>query len=198
MIGSAIFYGEKLHAKRAFGILFSIFGAVYVLTKGEIALAFFDNIMVGDLYLLGAMLSWAIYSLLAKKYNSLMAPLKLQFYSSLFGTLVLLFFIVTSVDFAGSLERVFSLEAALSLIYLAIFPTVIGFYWFVNGITKLGAARASQFINLVPVFTIILGSVILGEFPDFSLYAGGFFVVMGLYMGKGKSIKTGVNPNVEK
>jgi drug/metabolite transporter (DMT)-like permease len=184
MIGSYLIFKEHLGFQKIFGIVSSVFGAYYVLTKGQISIEYFQDFSDSDLYLVGAMVSWAAYSLIAKKYNSLIDPLKLQFYSGLFGTICLLPTMIYEYQATPKLSGFLTFDGFTSLMYLAIFPTAFGFYWYVDAITKMGAATASQFINLVPIFTVLLGAIILGEFPDISLFLGGSLVICGLFLGK--------------
>jgi drug/metabolite transporter (DMT)-like permease len=85
---------------------------------------------------------------------------------------------------AGLLERVgtFSLVNWLSLAYLGIFGTVIGFIWYYEGIRAIGAGRASLFINFVPLGAILMGYLFLGEPVTLSLVAGTLLVVGGVYL----------------
>ena len=55
-----------------------------------------------------------------------------------------------------------------SLLYLGVFGTVIGFVWYNEGIKAIGPARTAVFTNLVPVFAVALGALMLHEIdPDF-------------------------------
>jgi drug/metabolite transporter (DMT)-like permease len=69
-----------------------------------------------------------------------------------------------------------------SLLYLAFFGTVIGFFWHYEGIAAIGAARASVFINLVPVSGVFLGWLLLREPVNLSIIAGALLVVGGVYL----------------
>ena len=51
----------------------------------------------------------------------------------------------------------------LGLAYLGILATVIAFNWYYEGIKEIGAAKAAIFINLVPMFAIIFGTIFLQE-----------------------------------
>jgi drug/metabolite transporter (DMT)-like permease len=70
----------------------------------------------------------------------------------------------------------------LNLAYLGVCGTVLGFVWYYQGIRKIGAIRASQFINFVPVSAIVLAFLLLGEPVTPSLVAGGALVVCGVYL----------------
>jgi drug/metabolite transporter (DMT)-like permease len=76
----------------------------------------------------------------------------------------------------------FSSADWLSLIYLAFFGTTLGFHWYYEGIAAIGAARASVFINLVPVAGVFLGWLLLKESINVSILAGAILVVSGVYL----------------
>ena len=194
MIGSFFIFKEHISCRKFLGILCSVFGAYYVLTRGSLdGLKGFSS---GDFFLLGAMFSWAAYSLIAKRYNKEIHPLKLQYYSALFGAMCLIPSAFTEYQHTPALANLLTSWSSLtSLVYLAIFPTALGFYWYVSAISQMGAARASQFINLVPIFTVVLGGLMLAEFPDHSLYFGGFLVLSGLFLGR-SSQKTSISQSL--
>ena len=56
------------------------------------------------------------------------------------------------------------------------------FLWFYEGVKALGAARAAQFINLVPPLAVAESVLILGEPMTPALYAGTALVATGLYL----------------
>jgi drug/metabolite transporter (DMT)-like permease len=70
----------------------------------------------------------------------------------------------------------------LSLLYLGIFGTVLGFVWYYEGIKAIGPMKASQFINFVPISAIVLAFLILGEPVTPSLLVGTILVCSGVYL----------------
>ena len=70
----------------------------------------------------------------------------------------------------------------LNITYLAMFGTVLAFVWFYKGVHALGAARAAQFINLVPVSGVCLGVLLLDEPVTTPLLVGGVLVIFGLWL----------------
>ena len=70
----------------------------------------------------------------------------------------------------------------LNVLYLAVLGTVVAFYWYYQGLKILGPARASIFINFVPVVAVLLAAVLLGEPLSVSLLVGGALVVMGVFL----------------
>jgi drug/metabolite transporter (DMT)-like permease len=70
----------------------------------------------------------------------------------------------------------------VSLAYLGLGGTALGFSLYYIGIKKIGASRAGIFINLVPVFSILLSWFILGETIRPAVLAGGLLVLTGVTM----------------
>lgn len=64
--------------------------------------------------------------------------------------------------------------------YLGAGGTALGFVWYAQGLKQLGAARTAVFNNLVPVFGVGLGTVILGEPLLASMILGGAVAVAGV------------------
>ena len=56
-----------------------------------------------------------------------------------------------------------SLKAILSLIYMGLFSSLIAFLLQQKGIKKIGPVKASIYTNLIPIYSIILSSLILKE-----------------------------------
>ena len=60
--------------------------------------------------------------------------------------------------------------------------TALAFTWFADGVKRLGAARASAFVNLVPVFAVLQAAILLDERLGLSVLAGGLLVIAGVWM----------------
>ena len=69
-----------------------------------------------------------------------------------------------------------------SVAYLAIGGTALAFTWFADGVKHLGAARASSFINLVPVFAVVQAALLLNEHLGLAVLVGGALVVAGVWL----------------
>jgi drug/metabolite transporter (DMT)-like permease len=66
--------------------------------------------------------------------------------------------------------------------YLAVFGTVIAFLWYLEGVRAIGGPRTSVFLNLVPVFGLVFGALLLGEPLLKSLLVGGAMVIAGVML----------------
>ena len=69
-----------------------------------------------------------------------------------------------------------------SIGFLALFGTVIGFTWYCEAISRIGTTRTASFINLVPLFAVLLGALMLDERLDAPVLAGGAIVIAGVLL----------------
>jgi drug/metabolite transporter (DMT)-like permease len=73
-----------------------------------------------------------------------------------------------------------SVAAWASILYLGAGGTALGFVWYAQGLQQLGAARTAVFNNLVPVFGVLLGTLLLGETLLASMLVGGLIALAGV------------------
>lgn len=179
-LSSAIFLREKLGAIRVGGILLSIMGAAIVISRGRLHWSSSGVLGVGELFIFGCVLSWVAYSLIGRAVMRTLSPLVAVTYSVVTGTVAL--FVSACIEGLGTNMSRASLLDWLAIVYMAVFATVIGFVWFYEGVKHVGATRAGLFINLVPIFAVLLAFFLLGEALTSSLGVGAAFVISGVYL----------------
>lgn len=177
---SSYFFGERLNFLKIPGIILSIAGAMVVISHGHPLDMFKNSIGAGEFYILGCVASWVSYSLVGKVAMKSLSPLLAVTYSCVVGTA----FLLPPALFEGMLQSIprFSHMAWLAVFFLALFGTVLGFIWYYEGIREIGPARAGIFINLVPVSSVVLAYLILGETVDFTLVLGAIMVISGVFL----------------
>lgn len=179
-IGAVLLFGERLTVMQYTGLVISLIGALLVISNGNPSLLFSGGFGVGEAAILGCVISWSSYSLIGRSILKNMTPLSAVFYSALFGSLMLLGVVLLSgsiPDPAG-----YSLADWLSLMFLGIFGTALGFSFYYRAIRTIGAARSGVFINLVPLFSILLAWLLLDETLKWSVIAGGIILLCGVYL----------------
>jgi drug/metabolite transporter (DMT)-like permease len=176
---SAVFFKERLTWIKTLGILLSVSGAIVVITNGRLSQIWSGGIGVGELMILGCVASWVSYSLIGKAVMGDMTPLAAVTYATLVGVAALFF----PAAAGGMFSRMWQYGAGewASLFYLGFFGTVLGFFWYYDGIRKIGPAKASVFINFVPVSAIVMAYFFLGEAFTPSLAVGAAMVIGGVY-----------------
>jgi drug/metabolite transporter (DMT)-like permease len=74
-----------------------------------------------------------------------------------------------------------------AILYLGAGGTALAFVWYADGIKVLGPARTAVFNNLVPVFGVLLGALLLAEPLTPSLLWGGLITVAGVSLANWSS-----------
>ncbi|MCY6484071.1 DMT family transporter [Clostridium aestuarii] len=175
-----LFLREKISFKRFIGIIISFTGVFLTITNGDLSSLGNINLNKGDLIMLLAVLCWASYAVYSKKVMPLYSPIVLTFYSFLFCTLFLVPFVIYENPIS-SLSNV-PYYAYAAVVYMSIFASVIGYFVQQMAIKQIGPSKTSIFINLVPVFSIILSVIILKETVTImKIFAAGL-IIIGVYI----------------
>ncbi|MEH0019046.1 MAG: DMT family transporter [Desulfobacter sp.] len=177
---SALLFKEKLSALKICGLVLSVSGALIIISGGNPADIFRVGIGMGDLAIFGCVLSWVIYSILGKPLTKELSPLASVCYASLAGTLMLLIPALST----GVVQHItgYGTMAWASLFYLGFFGTVLGFYWYYQGIRTIGPTKSGVFINFVPVSALVLSYFLLGETLTHATLLGALLVITGVYL----------------
>ncbi len=179
-LAAALIHKEPLPPLRLLGILLSVCGAGWVITRGHPAAILAGGVGRGELFLFGCVLCWTLYSVLGKTAMRGLSPLAAVTWSALAGTALLAVPAALHGSFAEALRIPFL--GWLSIAYLGVFGTVIGFLWYFEGIRAIGPSRAGVFINFVPVHGVLLATMLLGEPLSLTLVVGGALVVSGSWL----------------
>lgn len=176
---SAVFFKEQLNLIKSAGVVISVTGAIVVISNGHITDFMGYSFGKGEILICCCVASWVSYSLIGKSVMNGLSPVASVCYSSVTGTL----FLSVPAFYNGIIHDISSYAVAdwISLFYLGFFGTVLGFFWYYEGIKKIGPMKASVFINFVPISAIILSYFILGEQITPSLFVGAVLVISGVY-----------------
>lgn len=178
---SAFIFKEAMGVIKAMGILTSVAGALIVISGGHPLDLMGYHLGQGEWLIMGCVASWVAYSLLGKSVMGFLSPVASVCYSSVIGTVLLFFPAVIQGDLASKSLFAYTPSQWFSLFYLGFFGTVLGFFWYYEGIREIGPMRSSVFINFVPISALILAAIILKEPVTPSLLTGGILVLTGVY-----------------
>ncbi|WP_280152526.1 DMT family transporter [Piscinibacter sp. XHJ-5] len=188
MVG-ALFHGEHPTRRQIAGALLSLAGVLLVIARGDLQALARIHFVIGDLYVLVAVIAWAFYSwLLARPPATMQPPQRpdwdwagLLLLQTLFGLL--------GAGAAAAAEAAITHAGVqwngwvvAALLYVAIGPSVIAYRCWGVGVVQAGPAMAAFFANLTPVFAALLSAALLGEAPRwyhavaFALIVGGIVV----------------------
>jgi drug/metabolite transporter (DMT)-like permease len=177
MILAVALLGEHIGRRATVGMAVAIAGLLVVIGPGR---ATGGARLTGDLLFLGSAGFWAVYNILVRvaghRFNAISATL----YAMLAGAAFLLPLAAISADLPALSAA--SGRAWVSIGYLVVFGSILAFVILQVGVARIGAARASAFTLLVPLFGVGLSVIFLGERPSLLAIAGGVVVLAGLWL----------------
>lgn len=172
----AIFYKEKLSWPKLGLLLLALLGVALTITNWHLDTLLDMKRNIGELIMMVAVLCWAGYSILVKKYIHLFKPIVMTAYAFLTCTVMVLPFALYEGLVKDSVAA--TPTAWLSALYMAFFASVLGYWIQQSSIQKIGPAKTNIFINLVPVFSLVLAYFLLGEnIPVTKMISGGMIIV---------------------
>jgi drug/metabolite transporter (DMT)-like permease len=178
---------EQMTRTTALGSALALVGCLTVIGKGSPLAPLTGDIGLGEILILGCALLWATYTLIGRVAMRTISPLVATAYASAAGGAMLLSTAVASAP--AGLAPDYSLRAWSAILFLGLFGTTLGFTWFAQGVQRIGAARASVFINLVPVAAVLQAALLLGERLELSVLAGGLLVLAGVALTQRSTLK---------
>lgn len=173
MLGvGALFHGVKPARQQLAGALLSLAGVAVVIARGEPAALLAVHFVPGDLLMLVAIFTWAVYSwMLARPAPGLRPGERPDWNWAESLTAQLVFGVAFSAASAG-VEQVaapapihWSPALAAALAYVAIGPSLIAYRCWGLGVAEAGPALAAFFVNLTPVFAALISAALLGLLP---------------------------------
>ncbi len=166
------------------GIALSLVGVSAILTEGRIAELLGFRFNPGDVWVLAAVLSWAIYTVLLARRPAGVDPLVLLTALVVVGVAWIAPFYAWEIS-RGLTMRLDAVTAG-AVLYVAIFASVLAYLFWNAGVAALGANRAGAFSNLMPAFGTILAVLLLGEQLHLFHAAGIALIFAGVYLaGRG-------------
>lgn len=158
---AALFLKEKATRQQIMGTGFCIVGILLLISGGSWQRLLQFSFSLGDLWILGAAMAFALYTLLVRKKPKDLPPLAFLFALFFIGTLFLLPAFL--IDSANGLTFTWNAKMLGVFAYLGVGASVGAFLSWNVAIQKIGAARTALFSNLIPVFSTIEAVLILGE-----------------------------------
>lgn len=172
------FLGKALRPREGLGVIISLVGALTIIARGDPGVLAALNLNQGDVWMLGAVLVWAVYTVGLAWRPAGVHPMLMLAAMTLVGLLVL--FPAMLWEMAAGRQIHWSASSLSALAYVGIFPSFIGYIFYNRGVAEVGANRASLFIHLMPVFGTVLSAVFLGELPLWYHYLGITLIFTGI------------------
>jgi len=158
---SRLWLGESISLRQGGGVVVSLIGVLLVIARGDPATLLALHLQPGDGWMMVAVLSWATYSVLLRRHPTGIEPLALLTLLVLLGVPMILPLYLWELA-QGQLWHP-SPHGLAVIAYVAIFPSVLAYYFWNQGVAKLGANTAGLYANLLPILTAILAVLLIGE-----------------------------------
>jgi len=181
-----IFKIEKTNFYQILGVIFSLLGVVVIVTKADLGKLLNLNFNKGDLWMVVAMFSWAMYSALLRKKKFELSQISLLQTIISAGLILLLpaYLIEMSLGYRLNIHLPF----ILTLSYVVLFPGLASFFFWIKGISIIGSNRAGIFLHLMPIFSTLMAIIIFKEkFMTFHLI-GALLIVAGIFLSSKRKI----------
>ena len=175
---------EKTNIFQILGVVLSLTGVLFIITKADIELLKNLDFNKGDLTMVFAMISWATYSALLKKKKYELTQISLLQVVITFGLIFLIpiYFIEMNMGHLIKLEKPFY----LTLAYVVLFPGLASFFFWIKGIALIGANRAGVFLHLMPIFGAVMAMIVFDEKFMFYHFLGAIFIFSGIILSNKK------------
>ena len=179
-LGSIVFGLQKFNYRSLIGILMGFSGVVFIFWDGINDLLNPDFRM-GIWFIFIAILGWAIGSIFTKKLNYKNENISLNlFYQFLFAgifQLIIAFLFTENYNFEN-----WNLRSGLSVVYLAIFGSVIAYFAFHYALKKITPTQISILSYVNTIIAIFLGWLVLDEEISFKFIVAAILIIAGVFI----------------
>ena len=174
-----LLYKAQTNIFQMLGIFISLIGVCYVIAKGSFQNIFDSEFYFGDLFILLAVTSWALYSIFLKKNETGVSGFSFLYLSFVF-TVILLFPVYLYDIFIQDNFINIDQKTLLVIGYTGIFPSIISYMCWNTGVALIGPNKSGPFLHLMPIFGGILAFLVFRETLEIYHYAGILSVIIGI------------------
>ena len=174
------FLGKHLRRLEGIGVVISLCGALTIVARGDPAVLAHLNLNAGDVWMLGAVLVWAIYTVGLAWRPAGVHPMLMLAAMTAVGLAALA--PAWLWEMAQGRHINVNPGSLASLAYVGIFPSFLGYIFYNRGVAEVGANKASLFIHLMPVFGTLLSAIFLAEIPHWYHYLGIALIFSGIWL----------------
>ncbi len=161
LISEALFFQLKVTRNMVICLLASIIGIYLVVSvNGQIDLS--SARFLGNLLMICSLVCWIVYTSINKKLNKRYPSIAIITYQSLASILLFIPFVIPEAARWPSFSNI-SFSSVANLFFLGVFCSAFAYFFYIYAAKRLGSTVSAAFLNLIPVVTVISGSVVLQE-----------------------------------
>ena len=182
IILSVMFFKDKINLSRIIGLLLCVIGVLTIISKGRIELLLNFKFTSGDLWMVGAAIGWAVYSIYLLNWKSNFSLMGKFTLIAFFGAISLLpFYIIEETYFFNT---VFNSNFIFWILFAAISPGIIAFTLYTKVQKYVGASLAGFTLYIFSIYSAIYGILLFNENLLNFHYFGAAFVFAGVYLAR--------------
>ncbi|HUU47049.1 MAG TPA: DMT family transporter [Acidobacteriota bacterium] len=175
-----VFLRERISVRQWIGLAVAMTGVVLFVSDGAVGqLSLRGN--VGDLLIMGSVLTWSVYTILVKsrlaRYDAL--PL-----TAMIMTIGLVFFLLAGVQQISREVAVLTRRDWITLILIGVIPSGLAYYWWAAGLARLSAMNTSMFLFIEAIVASAAGCLLLGEMFTLRMVLFAVVVATGVYIAQ--------------
>ena len=182
IILSVMFFKDKINSSRILGLVLCLIGVLAIISKGNLDLLINFKFTSGDLWMIGAAMGWAIYSIYLLNWKSKFSLMARFTLIAMFGAISLFPFYI--------LEEVFYFNTSFNnnfifwVLFAAISPGIIAFTLYTKVQKYLGASLTGFTLYIFSIYSAIYGIILFDEALLNFHYFGAAFVFAGVYLAR--------------
>ena len=182
IILSAMFFNDKINFSRVIGLVLCLIGVLTIISKGNLDLLINFKFTSGDLWMIGAAMGWAVYSIYLLNWKSKFSLMARFTLIAMFGTISLFPFYI--------LEEIFYFNTAFNsnflfwVLFAAVSPGIIAFTLYTRVQKYLGASLTGFTLYIFSIYSAIYGIILFDEALLNFHYFGAAFVFAGVYLAR--------------
>ena len=174
------FLNKHLRRIEWIGVLLSFVGVTTIVCRGSLESLAHLGLNLGDLWMLAAVFTWALYTIGLQWRPAGVDPMLLLAAFTVVGLIALAPAYAWEVAQGRTIQ--ISASSLAGIAYTGIFPGFLGYVFYNRAVGEVGASKASLFLHLMPVFGTILSTIFLGEIPRGYHYLGIMLIFGGIYL----------------
>jgi len=184
---SVFFFKEKISKLQLVGTLFCLLGVVTVVVKGDIKNLINLSFTKGDLWIVGAMISWAVYSVYLMHWKSKFDLFTKFTLMALAGIICLapMYYVEEKYFYTTQFNKDFFIWVVAA----AVFPGIIAFQMYAKLQKFLGASLTGLTVYMMPIYSALYGYFLFSESLKGFHWLGGFLVLLGIVLANRKLFK---------
>ena len=186
---------ERISGLQACGVALSLCGVAAIIGRGDLAILAAFHFNPGDLWLITAMLLWALYTIVLRRRPAELSALAFLSAMLLLSLPFLFPFYLWELGHRGGFALTPATISALA--YYCTIPSIVAYLFWNRGVAQVGANKAGLFVHLMPLFGALLSVIFLGERLFAYHYIGALLIFGGIWLTTRKTVARATAPAVK-